>query len=162
MKKTFRFFYGILAILAMALAVVPLQSCGDDDDGPDRNTVVTTDDLPNEAQAFISEYFNGLPVRSVVRDFDTDSGTYEYEVRFSTGLEITFTASGMWIDVEAPSGQSIPDSFILAPIKEYILANYPGASVHEISRDAYGYDVELTNGVDLQFDLAGQFIRIDK
>lgn len=48
------------------------------------------------------------------------------------------------------------------PMAQYIAANFPGSGVNEISRKYNGYEVELTNGVELIFDSNGYLIHIDR
>jgi len=42
-----------------------------------------------------------------------------------------------------------------------VAANYTDAGINEISRDRRGYEVELTNQIELQFDQNGNFVRVD-
>lgn len=161
MKKTFRFISGFLALITVAFISLPLQSCDDDDD-PHPDIVVSTNDLPKDAQNFLNKFYNGVAVRSAERDFDTHTGSYEYDVHLANGHEVTFSADGLWMDVDAPAGQTIPDGIVLVPINEYVLANYPGYGINDVSRIFNGYEVELTNGVDLIFDAGGQFMHVDR
>ena len=91
----------------------------------------------------------------------TDNGLVEYEVLMADGQKVTFNASGEWIDVDAPAGQTIPLGIVPAKIAVYIASNYSGVGVSEISKSVTGYEVELVSGVDLLFDAAGDFVRVE-
>ena len=39
--------------------------------------------------------------------------------------------------------------------------HFAGATVVKIDKEYYGYDVELSNDLDLKFNAQGQFMRID-
>ncbi|MDE5903004.1 MAG: PepSY-like domain-containing protein [Muribaculaceae bacterium] len=148
MKKTLKIF----SLLLLVLVGTSLSACDNDDD----DVIVPTDQLPTAASTFINTYYPSIKVAYVNKD--TDKGEVQYEVRMTSGDEITFDASGEWIDVDAPDGRTIPDGIAIQPISDYVEANYTGAGINEISRTASGYEVELTNGVDLRFDPAGNFM----
>ncbi len=148
MKKTLKIF----SLLLLVLVGTSLSACGDDDD----DVIVPAASLPEAASSFIKTYYPSVKVAYVNRE--TDKGEVQYEVRMTSGDEITFDASGEWIDVDAPAGRSIPEGIVIVPIVDYVAANYSGVGINEISRIAVGYEVELTNGVDLRFDPAGNFL----
>lgn len=146
MKKTFMF-------LLVSLIAVMAWSCKDDDD---KDVPMSYDMLPKTALEFISQYYPGdKPVR-VVRE-GAHSGS-AYEVVLASGNEIEFDAAGLWIDVDAPAQHSVPEGIIPTPIKLYVETNFPAYLVNEITRNSAGYEIELTNGLELQFDQDGIFI----
>lgn len=116
-------------------------------------------DLPEAANSFLSQYYPDVKTNRIEKD--TDHGQTEYEAYLANGHEVTFDADGNWIDVDAPAGQTIPAGIAPAPIADYVTTNYPDLGINEISREHYGFDVELTNGLDLIFDPAGTFLRLD-
>lgn len=136
-------------------SAVLLWSCSDDKDEP---VAVTT--LPEAAQTFLSSHYAGVKVQSAVRD--KDDHNVEYDVRLANGHEVTFDAEGNWTDVDAPTGQTVPDGLVPEAVALYIATNYPSEGINEISRSAAGYEVDLTNGVDLVFDSFGNFLRADR
>lgn len=147
----------LLALLTVCLMGVAVWSCGDDDD---KDTVITYETLPAQAKSFVSTYYAGVDVRSV--ESKTDDGVVEYEVRFQNNHEVTFDSAGLWIDVDAPAGQTIPTGIAPEPIAEYVDTRYPAVGINEISRDPRGYEVELVDGTDLLFDPAGNYIGLDR
>ena len=141
-------------LLYLAFAVVfgfTVLSCSDDRDTPINNY----EQLPTAAQSFIKEHFSEQRSVRVERDGNN------YEVYLSDGTKVEFSENGQWTEVDAPFGKSIPTGFIPTPIMDFIAQTYPGQSINEISRDSRGYDVELINGIDLEFAPDGTFIRVD-
>jgi len=140
MKKT---------LIALFLIVIGFTACADD-------TVITANQLPKAAQAFIADHFPGCQVTYAEKDSDS------YEVKLSNGWEIDFGRKGNWKEIDCKDA-SVPATVLalLPPsISLYVSTNYPDVSVVEISKGRK-YDVELSNGLDLEFDLKGNFLRID-
>ncbi|WKK59845.1 MULTISPECIES: PepSY-like domain-containing protein [unclassified Sphingobacterium] len=139
--------------LVLSIAVLTM-SC-------DKETVVTEKDLPTTASQFINSNFNGVKILSVVEEKEGLSGK-EYEVLLDNGIEIKFDKNGNWLDIDAVNDSSVlPDNLIPAAILTYVKTNYPNSGINSIEKENYGYDVELTNGLDLVFDKDGKFVRID-
>lgn len=136
----------------MLVAIVCVcTACADD--------VTTTDisKLPAKAQTCL-KYFDA-PVAYIEIDNEGIGGR-TYEVRLTDGTEIDFDKKGEWIDVDCKS-KSVPKEIIPTSIANYVKANYPNEFVTHIDRDSRGYDVELSNHLDLKFDASGNFIRFD-
>lgn len=148
MKKTKHLF----TLLCAVVLSFGLFSCSDDD----KDISITADQLPATAASFIRDYYSPDDVLSVYKD--TDDGTTEYEVILKNGHKVTFNDKGEWTDVDAPQGQSVPTKFVPEPILNYVSTNFPGIGINEISKERYGYDVELVNGLDLTFGLDGAFL----
>jgi hypothetical protein len=55
----------------------------------------------------------------------------------------------------------IPAALVPASIQQYVKATFSGASVVKIDKERHGYDVELSNGVELKFNHQGAFIGYD-
>lgn len=58
------------------------------------------------------------------------------------------------------NSQSISDATMSA-INAYISTNYPNTSIEEIEQEGSSIEVELSNGVELYFDLNGNFLGTD-
>lgn len=140
--------------LLLLLVSVFAFACSDDDND---DTPISGNDLPQTAQAFLAQYYPGVKVNRA--STDTDDGRTEYDVYLANGHEVTFDFAGIWLDVDAPAGQTIPDGIAPAGIVDYLHQNYFGCGINEISKEPYGYDVELTNGTDLEFNSNGDFLR---
>ena len=113
--------------------------------------------LPQEAQSFLNAHFSSTTVRSVVKDYD--DLTYTYEVALADGTQIEFKKSGEWKSIDNRQ-VGIPSSVLPEEIATYLNTNHAETFVVDVERD-WQYDVELNNGLDLDFTLGGKFIRID-
>ena len=83
----------------------------------------------------------------------------EYDVVLTDGAEITFDAAGNWKDVEVRRSASVPDSFVPGDVATYVKQNQKNARITGIEKRRSGYEVELSNGVDMKFNSDGKFLR---
>lgn len=61
-----------------------------------------------------------------------------------------------------PTGQTNPiDDNLPEAILTYLAANYPNATILEVEREDEGYEIELSNGMELKFDQNGQFLSME-
>lgn len=115
--------------------------------------------LPQAARDVIYNNFKAeISVIKIDKDFGHIS---EYEVVLTDGSEIQFDSKGNWKDVEAARDKSVPDAFLPSAITEYVSIHQKGAKVVGIERKRYGYEVELSNGIEMKFDKNGKFLRYD-
>ena len=113
--------------------------------------------LPEAAQSFINTHFSSTTVRNVVKDYD--DLTYTFEVALADGTQIEFKKSGEWKSIDNRQ-VGVPTSVLPEELVSYLTNNYAKAFIVDVERD-WQYDVELNNGLDLDFTLGGKFIRID-
>ncbi len=115
--------------------------------------------LPKAAQTVLAK--NCKAKVSLVK-IDKDFGRVsDYEVIMSDGMEISFDRDGNWESVEVNVAKSVPAAFVPAKISNYVKRNQSGQRIVGIEKERNGYDVELSNGVDMKFDKAGNFLRYD-
>ena len=106
--------------------------------------------LPASAQSFIKQHFSANSIVSVWQD--TEKGKVEdYTVLF---------ADGNWKEVKSRNGQVSP-KIVPTKITKYVHKNYPNVIVKEIKKERTKYEVDLSNGVELIFNLNGKFLKID-
>jgi len=140
----------LLSALAVAtLAVTPTMA---------EDVAITAQQLPQEAQKFLKEYFTQNKVAAAMHDRDVSDN--DYTVILDDGTKIEFDAKGRWESVKSRVGK-MPVGVVPAKIQGYITAHYPTLGVEKIERKRYGYEVELTNDLDLKFDSNGRFVGID-
>ena len=58
-------------------------------------------------------------------------------------------------------GNEIPTKIIPTEIAQYLQKRYNNMPIKEIKKKRTGYEVELSNGLDLEFNSKGKFLRID-
>lgn len=121
--------------------------------------LVPIDALPVSAQGFIKQHFSANSIVSVWQD--TEKGKVEdYTVLFADGTEVEFRADGNWKEVKSRNGQVSP-KIVPTKITKYVHRNYPNVIVKEIKKGRTKYEVDLSNGVELIFNLNGKFLKID-
>ena len=115
--------------------------------------------LPKAAQSTINKNFKAkVSVVKIDKDFGRIS---EYEAILTDGTEISFDRHGNWDNIETSASSSVPEALIPAPISTYVKKNYSGQKIVGIDKERNGYEVELTNGLDLKFNKQGEFLRYD-
>ena len=100
-------------------------------DGREKPTSV--DKLPQAAQEFLSAHFKDLTVAYAVEEQ-------------SVGRKYS----------------PVPASIVPQPIQTFVSgSNYPGQFIRQIDRNAYTWEVELSNGLEIKFDNQFNVIDID-
>jgi hypothetical protein len=92
-------------------------------------------------------------------DDDDDDSEMEYCVWLNDGTKVEFDMQGEWERVGRKK-TGVPVKLIPPTIIQYVKANYPDDVVSKLSRKPYGYKIELSNDMDLRFNLQGQFIEV--
>lgn len=140
----------LLGILLFALSALQMNA---------QDMVIPTAELPHPALTFLKTHFPNIEVKRAVKDIEYKKTGYE--VTLVDGTEIDFTEKGEWKEVDGKN-RIIPIRFIPKSILDYVKSNYPSASITKISKDLYNIDVNLTNSIELEFDLNGKFLRVDQ
>ena len=75
--------------------------------------------------------------------------------------EIEFRSDGQWESV-GRKYSPVPASIVPQPIQTFVSgSNYPGQFIRQIDRNAYTWEVELSNGLEIKFDNHFNVIDID-
>ncbi|RZJ67776.1 MAG: hypothetical protein EOO50_04160 [Flavobacterium sp.] len=113
-------------------------------------------DLPKEAQNFLEKYFKDAKVEKVKKE--SQIGEKGYEVELANGIEIEFTNSGQWREIDG-NDNAIPTGYILPAIVDYVKAKYPQQKITHIDIGHKDIDVDISNNTDLNFTQDGKFIK---
>lgn len=140
------------AIVAILLAVVNTASCSS------QNSNQFPTKLPATAQAIVDKHFAGKSVVLVTQEMEFVRRYYV--VVFSDGTKIKFDSRGIWDEIDCHRSP-VPEALIPRPILDFVKKHYPGVFVTEIDRETRGYDVELSNGIDIEFNKNFQVREID-
>lgn len=119
----------------------------------------TDESLPQAAKLILQKHFKAKV--ALVKIEKTIGTIQEYEVILTDGTDISFDAKGNWDSVETPINKVVPSKLIPQSIVDYVTTNYKKAGIVSIDKENYGYDVELSNGIEMKFDKAGNFKRFD-
>lgn len=145
MKKIF-----VLLVLAVSFSAANAFVIND--------KVINKNQLPAQAQSFLNENFADAKISYA--KLETDLLEKTYEVVLADGTKLEFSAKGNWAEVDCRYGE-VPSAIIPASIKDYLNANYPNERVHKIERDRRGYDLKLSNKLELKFNNNFEIVDID-
>lgn len=141
-------------ILTLTLIVsIALSACAKDEYSRNPNT------LPLAARTTLKNNFKGkISVIKIDKDFGKVS---DYEVILTDGSEVTFDRKGNWKDIESAPDSKVPAKLVPAAISKYVKENHGSARIIGIDKDRNGYEIELSNGLELKFNREGKFLRYD-
>ena len=146
MKKIFSFL-----ILGMFFAIT---ACAD------REVISqNVNDLPQAARTTLTQHFAAVKLSYIKIEKESLRGT-TYEVRLDDGAEIKFNTQGERTEVER-KGAGVPAGFVPKSIADYVQKSYPGCVVTKIEKARKGYEVELSNDLDLRFNKSGKLVGVD-
>lgn len=121
---------------------------------------IQVSELPKKAQEFLQTYFTGRPV--ALAKVDQELMERSYDVVFENGDAVEFDKKGRWTHVDCEHSQ-VPVAVLPDEIHQYVTKHYPQAKVVKIElTDRKGYDVELSNGFELEFDKRFRLREIDR
>jgi len=143
-----------LAFLFVGLFVLSLSVWAYDD------KPIEVSEMPKAAQQFIQRHFANQSV--AVAKMETDFMAKSYDVIFTNGDKVEFDRKGKWTNVDCEHSQ-VPQEVIPIAIQKYVSKHYPEAKVLKIElTDRKGYDVELNNGLEVEFDKNFKVREIDR
>ncbi len=133
----------------------------DDDENEFDDEEIAPANLPQNILDFISTYYPGIEIEEAELE---NNGNYEIELE--NEIEIIFDGDGNFLgqaqdendDEQGDDEDNINPADLPQSILDYIAANYPDNSIIEAEREDDGYEVTLNNGVELEFDLEGNFL----
>lgn len=147
-----------ILIGTFAFTSLLFASCSNDDDS--NQTLIEANALPTIAQDFVATHFNGSTYRRIKMQDTPDADGSVYEVYLSNGFEIEFDATGNWLDIDGRN-IAIPAAIIPEPINNHVNENHPNLFITTIEIKPIGYQVELSNDLDLVFTSEGEFVQFD-
>ena len=114
--------------------------------------------LPQPAQEFIAKHFPGKTV--VETQYNRNDNSKRHEAKLNDGTKFDFNPDGECTEIESKS--PLPDSVLPENIRTYVQATHAGQTIVKWKRDSNNQEIELSNGTDIDFDLNGKFMRVDK
>ena len=119
--------------------------------------IIPVDKLPAAAKAFIKAHFTGQHVSYAEKDGFVNP---TYEAWLVDGTQIDFDKNGNWDKVDC-NLNAVPAALIPAPIASYVQTNFPDCVIVKIDKERYGFEIELSNDLELKFDKQGNLFYID-
>lgn len=115
--------------------------------------------LPKAAQTILADNFKAKV--NLVKIEKTLGRVTDYEVILTDGTEISFDRDGNWQSVEVGKSSSVPSFFILKAIADHVKTSHSGQKIVGVEKERSGFEIELSNGIDMKFDKQGQFLKFD-
>jgi hypothetical protein len=141
MKQMKHFLMALLCLLVSNVALA--------DDTP-----IPVEQLPVAAKTFVQTHFQGKKILYAEKDWNS------YECRLNDGTKIEFNRKGNWKKVDCHM-TAVPAGIVPETIQQYVTSNFPGTVITKIDKERYGYDIELSNDIDLKFNYQGALIGMD-
>ena len=139
-----------IKFLAMMLVGLMVSTMSYADDRP-----IPVNQLPASVKTFVQKHFQGKTIIYAEKDLTT------YECRLSDGTQIDFYRKGDWKKVDTENMSAVPSALVPNTIKQYVNATFPGSIITKIEKERYGYDIELSNDLELKFNHQGALLRMD-
>lgn len=140
----------VFKTIFFVLSVVLLTSCDNDDDAP-----VAEDALPETVSAYLQTHFKNIAIARTTRDREDN----DYDVFLENGVKLEFSSNDQVESIK--STNKLPDSVIPVKILDYVTLNYPDEYITEWELEGNGQEIQLSNKLELKFNKAGDFIKID-
>ena len=130
------------SFLLAVIVFLTCTACGKDQ-------IINYDQLPANAKSTIEKYFDRNNIAYVKKDGIGD--WVKYEVKFLNQDEVDFNANGDVRSVEMKSG-AVPSDLVPQQILDFVAKNYASQTIVEYSVTYRGYKIELSSGLEIQFD----------
>ena len=142
----------IVAICVALLMGAILPACADD------KRPITAEQLPAKSQTFLKTHFSGKRILLVTLEREHLKTTYE--VRYADGTGVEFRKDGEWTEVDCRL-DAVPTAIVPQPIRTFVKGHYPDSHICKVERDRKGYEVKLSNRLELAFDSKFRLIEVD-
>lgn len=123
----------------------------------DTEEIIPESKLPAAIQTYITTHFPSLKVVQVKEEKEFLQKSLE--VTIEGGVQLDFNHKEEITDID--SNTELPDSVIPTEILAYVASNYPSNVITDWEIDDKNQQIGLDNGIDLDFTMAGEFLRID-
>jgi len=141
-----RKFKAILLLLAMVAVSFNARA--------DHDQIISFNEMPEAAQALLKQYFANKVPLVVTVDWD------DYTIMYESGEKVEFDKQGNWKEFDCHSSL-VPVELIPEQIKTHVAATCPGSQILKLDRNRRGYEVRLTNGLEVEYGPTFQVIDID-
>lgn len=115
--------------------------------------IIKSQDLPKDATVFLDTHYMNQKIAFAKIDKEILHTTYE--VTLTNGVQIEFNKKGVWTSVKAGKLEVVPKAIVPTKILNFISQNYAELQIQEIECESGSYTVELSNGLDLEFNKKG-------
>ena len=125
--------------------------------GCEKETIIQGNQVPEKIKTYIETHFPQLSVLQVLED--RDGFTLTYDVTLQQGYFLEFNRK---MEIEEVTGiEPIPNSVVPSNILTYVQTQFSEQSILSWDLSDRIQEVTLDNGIQLEFDKEGNFLRID-
>lgn len=125
--------------------------------GCEKEIITPSDDLPVEISTYLTIHFPKNTIVQVIKDLDGLTKTCD--ILLSENISLEFNRKKEVIAIDGVT--QLPNSVIPEKILQYVNINYPTQFITDWELDIDNQQIELNNGLDLEFNKKGDFLRID-
>ncbi|SMO87751.1 Putative beta-lactamase-inhibitor-like, PepSY-like [Saccharicrinis carchari] len=142
--------------IILSLIFITLVSCDKDANDPNE-VVLTRAEIPADIKTYLSTHFASISVNKAVKE--TENGVVSYEIYLNGNIELEFDSNFNVTDIAAKT--QLPNAVIPPAILSYVEKNYPSQFITKWELELAHQQIELNNGVELEFTMNGDFLRVD-
>jgi hypothetical protein len=123
-----------------------------------QDVIISVDQLPDKAQVFMKTHFPDVKVSYA--KVEKDVFEKSYEVILVDGCKVEFDRKGEWTEINCKY-KEVPLNTVPAEIVKYINTHYAETKILKIEKNYRDYEVKISNGLELKFDMKFNLIDID-
>lgn len=119
---------------------------------------IPKEQIPKEITAYIETHFQEKNVLKA--SFDDHLIYKKYKISLKENISLEFSPEYKVIEIKSKS--KLPDTVIPEEIHKYVETNYPKNVITDWELEDGNQQIELDNGLNIEFTLKGQFIKAKK
>ena len=112
---------------------------------------------PDEIQKFLNTHYQDKSVIKFKQNKDKDQ--MKYKITLSDNTKLKFDNNYKIVEIDSKG--KVPESVVPIDILTYVKTNYPDNYITDWELENSNQHIELNNGVELEFNMKGEFVRID-
>ena len=136
----------LMTMLAVLMLSIPANA-------QNRKRTIDPYDLPKQAVELIQRHWPSCETEQAF------VSSKEYEAILTDGTLIVFDLKGVWKEMKCTDG--LPVTLVPAFITRYVVDRYPRILIIDVEKMRGGYEVTLSNGLEIQFDMHGRVTHVD-
>ncbi|MBR7023664.1 MAG: PepSY-like domain-containing protein [Bacteroidales bacterium] len=137
-----RFIFAFVAIVCFGLSTAMAQNTN-------ANPAITQ---------FVTQYFPEATIQMVMPDED------DIDVVLNDYTKIEFKLNNEWKKVDCEHATkfiSVPATLVSEQITAYVNANFPNTIIKKLEKKFFGWEIELSNGLEVKFNNNFKVTKVD-
>jgi len=123
-----------------------------------QETVIPGKNIPHEITSYVAKHFPDQKLIQAVRD--RDDFKVEYKILLDNRTKLEFNEKKRIKEIDGNA--KLPDAVIPSKILSYVKSNYPNNFITDWELEGKRkQQIELNNDLTLEFNMNGDFLRID-